>query len=145
MNTITLIGYVGKDAESRTFDNGNKVASFTLATTERGYTLQNGDKMRDQTDWHTVVVRNKLVEVARDYVRKGTKMAVVGKVRYRDYELQGQKRWVTEIWASGFEMLGNPEKKQEPNQNAQSSPHQSTVGQTVYPNNVPEPTNDLPF
>lgn len=55
MNTITLIGYVGKDAESRTFENGNKVTSFTLATTVRGYTLQNGTQVPDQTDWHNIV------------------------------------------------------------------------------------------
>lgn len=128
MNQVTLIGYVGKDAESRTFENGNKIASFTLATTERGYTLPNGTQVPDHTDWHTVVVRNKLAEVARDYVRKGTRMAVIGKVRYRDYELQGQKRWVTEIWASGFEMLGSPYKKQDQQPERPSRPG-STVDQ----------------
>lgn len=128
MNTITLIGYVGKDAEFRQFNDGGCIAQFSLATTERGYKLQNGTEVPDHTDWHTVVVRNKLAEVARDYVRKGTRMAVIGKVRYRDYEHQGQKRWVTEIWASGFEMLGGPDKKQDQQPERPSRPG-STVDQ----------------
>lgn len=140
MNQVTLIGNVGKDAESRQFNDGGSVAQFSLATTERGYKLQNGTEVPDHTDWHYIRVQGKLAEIARDYVKKGMKLAVIGKIRYREYEHQGVKRIATEIHASNFEMLGSPEKKQE-----QQPQNQTSVGQTVYPNNVPEPANDLPF
>lgn len=140
MNQVTLIGRVGRDAEFKQFDNGGSIANFSLATKERGYKLQNGTEVPEHTDWHTVIVRNKMAEVARDYVRKGMQLAVTGKIHYREYEYQGQKRIATEIYAANFEMLGSPEKKQEQQQQAQMA-----VGQTVYPNNMPEPTNDSPF
>ena len=112
MNTITLIGYVGKDAESRTFENGNKVTSFTLATTERGYTLQNGDKVPDQTDWHNIVCNRHLAEFAEKWARKGQPFLITGRVRYREYTNQaGEKRYITEVIARSIEFL--PSKKQE--------------------------------
>ena len=89
-------------------------------------------------------VQGKLAEIARDYVKKGMKLAVIGKIRYREYEHQGVKRIATEIWASNFEMLGSPEKKAEqavqPQQPAQTQ-------QTVYANQVQGQENDdgLPF
>lgn len=144
MNQVTLIGNVGKDAEFRQFNDGGSVAQFSLATTERGYKLQNGTEVPDHTDWHYIRVQGKLAEIARDYVKKGMKLAVVGKIRYREYEHQGVKRMATEIWASNFEMLGSPEKKAEqavqPQQPAQTQ-------QTVYANQVQGQENDdgLPF
>ena len=146
MNQVTLIGNVGKDAEFRQFDGGGCIAQFSLATTERGYKLQNGTEVPDHTDWHYIRVQGKLAEIARDYVKKGMKLAVIGKIRYREYEQQGQKRIATEILAYNFEMLGNPDKEKNNGNIQQTQSQNSTgVGQTVYPNNVPEPTNDLPF
>lgn len=111
MNTITLIGYVGKDAESLTFGSGDKVTSFMLATTERGYTLQNGDKMRDQTDWHNIVCYQHLAEFAEKWAKKGQPLRVVGRMRYREYtDNQGEKRIFPEVVAKEIEIL--PQKKQ---------------------------------
>ena len=110
MNTITLIGYVGKDAECRTFENGNKVTSFTLATTERGYTLQNGDKVPDQTDWHNIVCNRHLAEFAEKWAKKGQPLLVVGRMRYREYtDSRGEKRLFPEVVAREIEFL--PQKK----------------------------------
>lgn len=146
MNQVTLIGNVGKDAEFRQFDGGGCIAQFSLATTERGYKLQNGTEVPDHTDWHYIRVQGKLAEIARDYVKKGMKLAIVGKIRYREYEHQGQKRIATEILAYNFEMLGNPDKEKNNGNIQQTQSQNSTgVGQTVYPNNVPEQSNDLPF
>lgn len=140
MNQVTLIGNVGKDAEFRQFQDGGCVAQFSLATTERGYKLQNGTEVPDHTDWHYIRVQGRLAEIARDYVRKGMKLAVVGKIRYREYETQqGQKRNVTEIHASNFEMLGSPEKN--PEQTVQPAQPQ----QAVYANQVQGQADDLPF
>lgn len=140
MNQVTLIGNVGKDAEFKQFNDGGSVAQFSLATTERGYKLQNGTEVPDHTDWHYIRVQGKLAEIARDYVKKGMKLAVIGKIRYREYEHQGQKRISTEIWAYNFEMLGNPEKKNEQPQHQQQ---QTQTQQTVYANHVQ--ADDLPF
>lgn len=141
MNQVTLIGNVGKDAEFRQFNDGC-IAQFSLATTERGYKLQNGTEVPDHTDWHYIRVQGKLSEIARDFIKKGMKLAVIGKIRYREYEHQGQKRIVTEILAYNFEMLGSPEKKQE-----QQQQQQTQKQQTVYANQVQEQGNDdgLPF
>lgn len=141
MNQVTLIGNVGKDAEFRQFNDGC-IAQFSLATTERGYKLQNGTEVPDHTDWHYIRAQGKLAEIARDFIKKGMKLAVIGKIRYREYEHQGQKRIATEILAYNFEMLGSPEKKQEQQQQSQTE-----VGHTVYANQVQEQENDdgLPF
>ena len=112
MNTIILTGFVGKDAECRTFDNGGKVANFTFATTERGYTLQNGTQVPEQTDWHNVVCHKGLAEFAEKWARKGQPFLITGRVRYREYTNQaGEKRYITEVIARSIEFL--PSKKQE--------------------------------
>ena len=141
MNQVTLIGNVGKDAEFKKFNDGGSVAQFSLATTERGYKLQNGTEVPDHTDWHYIRVQGKLAEIARDYVKKGMKLAVTGKIRYREYEHQGVKRIATEICASNFEMLGSPDKKNEQPQPQPQQPAQ--IQQTVYANQVQG--DDLPF
>ena len=143
MNQVTLIGNVGKDAEFQQFQDGGCVAKFSLATTERGYKLQNGTEVPDHTDWHYIRVQGRLAEIARDYIKKGMKLAVIGKIRYREYEHQGVKRMATEIWASNFEMLGSPEKKQE--QTAQQTQQPAQPQQTVYANQMQDNTGDLPF
>ena len=145
MNQVTLIGNVGKDAEFHQFNDGGCVAQFSLATTERGYKLQNGTEVPDHTDWHYIRVQGRLAEIARDYVKKGMKLAVVGKIRYREYEHQGVKRMATEIWASNFEMLGSPEKKPEQAAQPQQQAQPAQTQQTVYANQVQNTQNDLPF
>lgn len=141
MNTITLIGYVGKDAESRTFENGNKIASFTLATTERGYTLQNGTQVPEQTDWHNVVCHKGLAEFAEKWARKGQPFLITGRVRYREYTNQaGEKRYITEVIARSIEFL--PSKKQDKGDtpNAEAD-HVESQDQPI----THEQVDDLPF
>ena len=101
-----LIGNVGQEPEVRYVDQGVAVAQVGLATTERGYTLQNGTQVPDHTDWHTVILWRQLAEVVEKYVHKGDKLYIEGRVRYRTYDdKQGQRRYVTEIWADNMEML----------------------------------------
>jgi len=71
VNKAILVGNVGKDPEIRYFEKDVAVANFTLATTERGYTLQNGTQVPERTEWHNIVVRRGLVEVVEKYVKKG--------------------------------------------------------------------------
>ncbi len=101
-----LIGNVGKDPEVHYYEADTAVAQISLATTERGYTLQNGTKVPDRTDWHTVVFWKSLAKTVEKYVHKGDKLYVEGKVRYRSYDdKQGKRQYVTEIWADSLEML----------------------------------------
>ena len=111
VNKIILIGNVGQEPDVRDLDNGTKVANFSLATSERGYTLKNGTQVPERTEWHNVVVWRGLAEVVEKYVAKGDKLYIEGKIRTRSYEdKQGVKRYVTEVYADNLEMLGGPNK-----------------------------------
>lgn len=106
MNKVMLIGNVGADPEVRYVDQNVATARFRLATTEKGYTLQNGTQVPDRTEWHNILLWRRLAEVAEKYVHKGDKLYVEGRLRYSSYDdKQGQRRYVTEIWADNMEML----------------------------------------
>lgn len=109
INKVILIGNVGADPKVNTFDNGNLVVNFNLATTERGYTLQNGTTVPERTEWHSVVCWGGMAKVVQSYVRKGSKIYIEGKIRSRSYDDQnGVKRYVTEIHAESLELLDKP-------------------------------------
>ena len=116
LNEVTLIGNVGKDVEVKIFDNGGKIAKFSLATTE-SYKRKDGEKV-ENTSWHNVVIRSEpLVNIAQKYVGKGSSVCVKGKVYYRDYEKEGEKRKLTEIVLDPFQgqliLLGKKENNQQ--------------------------------
>jgi single-strand binding protein len=137
MNKVMLIGNVGKDPDVRYYDADQAVAQFPLATTERGYTLQNGTKVPDHTDWHNLVVWRGLAKVVEKHVHKGDKIYVEGRIRYRSYDdPKGQRRYVTEILVENMELL-NP-KPAEREENAQHTAAQSTTTQP----STPQPENE---
>jgi len=106
MNKALLIGNVGKDPEVRYYEQDQAVAQVVLATTERGFTLQNGTQVPDRTEWHNVVFYRGMAKVVEKYVRKGDKLYVEGKIRSRSYDDQkGVRHYVTEIVAENMEML----------------------------------------
>lgn len=106
INKVILVGNVGRDPQIRYFDTGNAVANFTLATTERGFTMQNGTVMPDRTEWHNVVFWGKIAETVEKYVHKGDKVYVEGKLRSRSYDDQnGVRRTVTEVYADTLELM----------------------------------------
>ena len=136
VNKVILIGNVGKDPDVRYLDSGVAVATFSLATTERGYTLQNGTQVPDRTEWHNIVLWRGLAQTAEKYVHKGDKLYIEGKIRSRSYDDQnGIKRSIVEIFADNMEMLT-------PRGTAQPQPmQQQPVQQPVVEN----PSDDLPF
>lgn len=106
MNKVQLIGNVGKEPDVRYFEADQAVAQVSLATTERGYTLQNGTKVPDHTDWHTLVFYRGLAKIVEQYVHKGDKLYVEGRIRYRSYDDQrGARRYITEILVENMELL----------------------------------------
>ena len=136
VNKVILIGNVGKDPDVRYLDSGVAVATFSLATTERGYTLQNGTQVPDRTEWHNIVLWRGLAQTAEKYVHKGDKLYIEGKIRSRAYDDQnGVKRSIVEIFADNMEML-TPRGTAQPQQ-----PMQQPVQQPAVEN----PSDDLPF
>lgn len=123
-----LIGNVGKDPEIRYVDAGVCVASLVLATTERGYKLQNGTEVPDRTEWHNIVLWRGLAETVEKYVKKGDKLYIEGKIHTRSYDdRNGVKRYVTEIWADAMEMLTPKQVSQpQPEQPQQSASTEQT-------------------
>ena len=137
VNKVILIGNVGKDPDVRYLDNGVAVATFSLATTERGYTLQNGTQVPDRTEWHNIVLWRGLAQTAEKYVHKGDKLYIEGKIRSRSYDDQnGVKRNIVEIFADKMEML-TPRGTAQP----QAAPAQPVAQQPV----AEAPSDELPF
>ena len=116
MNKVILKGNAGQDPKITNFENGGKVAQFTLATTERGYRTREGREIPETTDWHNIVVRQTgLAGVCEQYVKKGTPLLIVGKIRTRQYQDNaGQTRYVTEIVVEEMELLGAKKPEQAP-------------------------------
>ncbi len=106
VNKVILVGNVGKDPEVRYLDKNVAVANFPLATTERGFTMQNGTQVPDRTEWHNIVAWRGLAEIAEKYVRKGSQLYIEGKIQTRSWEKDGIKRYTTEIYVDNMQLLG---------------------------------------
>ncbi|XOV93361.1 MAG: single-stranded DNA-binding protein [Bacteroidota bacterium] len=102
-NSVHLIGRLGNEPEIRSFDSGKKMATFSLATNETYYNNK-GDKVED-TQWHNVVVWGKKSDVVEKYLKKGSEIAMEGKLINRSYESNGSKKYVTEISLNELYML----------------------------------------
>lgn len=145
VNKVILLGNVGRDPDVRYLDGGVAVASFPLATTERGYTLPNGTQVPERTDWHNIVLWRGLAQVAEKYVHKGDKLYIEGKLRPRTYDDQnGVRRSIVEVYADVMEMCsarsGNSGQS---SQNTATVAHQEPQVNSV--SSSPEDSEDLPF
>lgn len=109
VNKVILIGNVGNDPEVRYLDRGVAIATFNLATTERGYIMQNGTQVPDVTEWHSIVLWRNLAEWAQQNLRKSMKVYVEGKLKTRTWEKDGQIRRKTEVVAENIQILYRPE------------------------------------
>lgn len=150
VNKVILLGNVGKDPEVRYLDTGIAVATFSLATTERGYTLANGTQVPDRTEWHNLVLWRGLAEVADKYVRKGDKLYIEGKIKTRSYDdKSGTKRYTTEIFVDNMEMLtpkgANPNTGSAPSDPQATGQPQGQAGHTEPEVKVGDNSDDLPF
>jgi single-strand DNA-binding protein len=105
MNKVILIGYLGRDPETRFTPNGAAVANFSIATTER-YVDKSG-KRQEKTEWHKIVCWNRTAEIVGEYLKKGSRVALEGKLQTSEWEDKaGAKRYTTEVVVSHLEMLG---------------------------------------
>jgi single-strand DNA-binding protein len=104
VNKVTLIGTLGRDPEVRYMPNGNAVANLSLATDESYNDKQTGQKV-EQTEWHRITIYGKLAEIVQQYLKKGSRAYFEGKLRTREWEKDGVKRYTTEIIANDMMML----------------------------------------
>lgn len=136
VNKVILIGNVGADPEIRYLDRGVAIANFNLATTERGYTMQNGTQIPDRTEWHSIVLWRNLAEWAEKYVRKSMKLYIEGKLQTRTWEKDGQVRRKTEIIAENVQVLYRPADYRSPN-NEPANPAAEPVNNSLEMPSIP--------
>lgn len=126
LNKVTLIGNVGRDPEIRYMQNGDPIMSFSLATTE---TWQGKSGKEEKTEWHRIDVFGKLASVLKDYIVKGKKIYVEGKLVYDDWtDKQGNKRTMAKVKVAGYGstiiLLGAPEQNSKPRPSQDAPPPQ---------------------
>ena len=141
LNKVMLIGHLGDEVKMHYFEGGNCIGRFPVATNESYSNRQTGEKVTT-TEWHNVVVRNKLAELCEKFLSKGDRVYVEGKIKTRQWEQEGVKRYTTEIHALDMTFLTTKKDLSGPStatsQEAQTdtTPGISTVNDT---------TDDLPF
>lgn len=107
-NKVQLIGNLGADPEVRSLEGGRKVAKLNMATNEN-YKNANGEKI-NETQWHQLVAWGKVADIAEQYLKKGSELAIEGKLTHRDYtDANGVKKYVTEVQVNEILLLdGKP-------------------------------------
>jgi single-strand DNA-binding protein len=104
INKVILVGNVGRDPEMKSLPSGTRLATFSLATTDRRSKDESGNP---RTEWHNLVAWGRLAEIVEQYVTKGKQLYVEGQIRTRSWEPEpGQKKYFTEIHIQEMEMLG---------------------------------------
>ena len=105
VNKVILVGTLGKDPETKSFPNGGSITQFSIATSEVWVDKSTGER-KEQTEWHRIVLNNRLGEIAQQYLRKGSKVYIEGSLRTRKWTDQnGQERYSTEIRGDQMQML----------------------------------------
>ena len=106
INKVILVGNLGQDPQSRAMPSGKAVVNLRIATTDQWRDKQTGEN-KENTEWHTVVMFDRLAEVAAEYLRKGSQVYIEGKLRTRKWQdKEGTDRYSTEIVANEMQMLG---------------------------------------
>ena len=104
LNKVTLIGNLGNDPEMRALPSGSQVANLSIATTDSWRDKGSGE-MQERTEWHRVVIFDRLAEIAGQYLKKGSRIYIEGSLRTRSWEQDGQKKYATEIVCRDMMML----------------------------------------
>ena len=154
VNKAVILGNVGNDPELRYMSNGKAVANFTVATSEQ-WKDQQGQK-QERVEWHRCTAYDKLAEIIGQYVKKGSKLYLEGKLQTREWtDQQGQKKYTTEIIVSEMQMLdGKPQQgsqqqqgQQQPQrqQAPQNNGYQQARSQPMQQQDAPQFDDDLPW
>lgn len=142
LNKVQIIGRVGKDPEVRYATNGDAIANFTVATSERYKDKQTGEAV-EKTEWHNVSAFRRLGEIVGEYVRKGSLIYIEGKIQTRKYDKDGVTHYATGIVASEMKMLGSKDGGQQ----QQGQPRPATRAQASQPqgSGFIDMDDDIPF
>ncbi|MDB0600813.1 single-stranded DNA-binding protein [Tenacibaculum maritimum] len=138
VNKVILIGHLGDEVKMRYFEGGNAVGRFSLATNESYTNRQTGEKVVS-TEWHNLVVRNKLAEICEKYLTKGDKIYCEGRIKTRQWEQEGIKRYLTEIHVVDMSFLSTKKDLTTVKNQAKRTPLEK---------DIPKPSKenqDLPF
>ena len=136
-----LIGHLGDEVKMHYFEGGNCIGRFPVATNETYTNRQTGEKITT-TEWHNVVVRNKLAEICEKYLSKGDRVYVEGKIKTRQYEQEGVKKYATEIYATDMTFLTTKKDLNSPEGGHANRPAE---GSATVENTPDDSTDDLPF
>ena len=140
INKGILIGNLGDDVKMHYFDDQNCVGRFPIATSESYTNKQTGEKITN-TDWHNIVVRNGLAKVCEKSLSKGDKVYVEGKLKNRQWEQDGVKRYSTEVQVNEMTMLSNKKNTNNSNMEQQNEQAAPQIKKSVSE----EENDDLPF
>lgn len=149
VNKVILVGTLGRDPETKTFQNGGSLTQFSIATSE-SWTDKNTGERKEHTEWHRIVASNRLGEIAQQYLKKGSKVYIEGKLKTRQWTDQnGQERYTTEISANELQMLdskGDSNYQQNQSQNTQQGYAQpKPQAQPTAGGGTSDLDDDLPF
>jgi single-strand DNA-binding protein len=138
VNKVILVGHLGKDPETRNFENGGSICSFPLATKESYYDREKNQRVEQDTDWHNIRIgKTGLAKVAQQYLHKGSQVYIEGVIRYKSYQTkEGETKYITEIQVEEMTLLGS-----RPNTEGTATRVEETAA--AVPD--PVPTDDLPF
>lgn len=154
VNKVILVGNLGNDPEVRYANSGAAIANLSIATSE-SWKDKNTGEQQEKTEWHRVVMFNRLGEIAGEYLRKGSKVYIEGKLQTRKWQDQsGQDRYSTEIVASEMQMLdsrgdnagqggGGYQSAPAPQQQNQGGGSSSAPAPSAAPQSAPAPANDF--
>ena len=153
INKVILIGHLGDNVKMHFFEGGNSIGRFPLATNDSYVNKQTGERVVN-TEWHNIVVRNKLAEIFEKYAKKGDKVYLEGRLRTRKWTAEdGRDRYTTEVHVTEFTFLTPKPKDQHIASGAEQSHHQedspvspgNTNSQDTAASQVETPEDDLPF
>jgi single-strand DNA-binding protein len=143
INKVILIGHLGDEVKMHYFEGGNSIGRFPLATNETYTNRQTGEKVTT-TEWHNIVVRNKLAEICEKYLHKGDRVYCEGRIKTRQWEGEdGSKRYTTEIHVVDMTFLSTRAEMNEAAKPMQDAP----VKESQVPSQTPDEMedDDLPF
>jgi single-strand DNA-binding protein len=142
INKVILIGHLGDEVKMNYFEGGNSLGRFPIATNETYTNRQTGERVTT-TEWHNIVVRNRLAETCEKYLSKGDKVYCEGRIKTRQWEQDGQKRYTTEIHVANMTFLSTKSEPGAPpaTPNTVSQPQRPQASKSV----VEEEDDDLPF
>ena len=146
VNKVTLIGNVGQDPEIKFMPSGGAVCNISISTTETWKDKQSGEK-KAATEWHRVVMFNRLAEIAGEYLRKGSSVYIEGSLKTRSWEDAGVKKYSTEITGREMKMLGsrNGESSAPQAQQGGAPQQQSQASKTAGAGGFSNFDDDIPF